>query len=101
MFKTISAGAFAALLALAAGSPAQAFSRQGSVSGPRGTATLHAEGGCSAGTCTRSITRTGPDGATLSRSGTASCADGHCTGSRTTTGPRGHSVTRSGTFQRY
>lgn len=101
MFKTVSASVFSALLLLAATSPANAFSRQGTVSGPYGSANVHAQGSCAGGTCSRSITRTGPQGATTSRSGAVSCADGRCTGSRTTTGPNGGAVSRSGSLARY
>jgi len=101
MFQSVSALVLASLLALSAAGEASAFSRQGTVTGPRGTASVHAQAGCAAGTCSRSITRTGPSGATLSRKGVVTCTDGSCSGSRTTTGPRGNIVTRSGSIQRY
>jgi hypothetical protein len=49
---------------------------------------------------TRSGTVTGPNGNTVTRSGSGGCAGGVCTGTRTTTGPRGNSVTRSGVATR-
>lgn len=49
---------------------------------------------------TRSGTVTGPNGNSVTRSGSGGCAGGVCTGTRTTTGPRGNSVTRSGVATR-
>lgn len=100
MIKLLSAAAIATVLVSIAASDAQAWTRNGAVYGPRGISTFHAYGGCANGVCNRGITRTGPYGATMSRSGSASCSGGVCTGSRTTTGPRGNSVTRQGTITR-
>jgi hypothetical protein len=79
---------------------AHAWTRKGAVFGPRGISTVHAHGSCANGSCNRSITRTGPYGGTMSRTGSASCSGGVCNGSRTTTGPRGNTVTRQGTITR-
>lgn len=101
MFKTISAGLITTCVALSAAGEANAWSRYGTVSGPHGTAKVQAQGSCAGGSCTRAITRTGPYGETVSRSGSVACSGGYCTGSRTTTGPRGNTVNRSGSFHRY
>ena len=79
---------------------ASAWTRTGTVTGPRGTATITAAGGCAYGVCSRSVTRTGPYGRTVTRTGSASCVGGVCTASRVTTGPRGNTVYRYGTFYR-
>lgn len=47
-----------------------------------------------------SVTRTGPHGHSVTRSGAVGCAAGVCGVTRTTTGPRGNSVTRSGVVRR-
>ena len=43
--------------------------------------------------CSGSVTTTGPQGNTVTRSGNASCADGACTRARSVTGPQGETVT--------
>ncbi|MBP2561324.1 hypothetical protein J2T08_002240 [Neorhizobium galegae] len=101
MTKTLAACLLASTFALLSVGQANAWTRDGSVSGPRGTASVHANGNCASGSCSRSVTRTGPNGYSMSRNGSASCDGGTCTGSRTTTGPRGNTVTRSGSFHRY
>ena len=97
-FLMLAAGA--AVLILASVADANAWIRSGSVSGWRGTGSVSASGSCAGGSCSRSITRTGPYGYSMSRQGSASCAGGMCSGTRTTTGPRGNSVTRQRTFYR-
>jgi hypothetical protein len=92
--------ALAAVLSFAAATDANAWSRNGSVTGPRGTATIQGSGSCSGGTCARGVTRTGPYGYSVSRQDTASCANGTCTGSRTTTGPHGNTIYRQGSVSR-
>lgn len=80
---------------------ANAWSRNGTVYGPRGTASVSAQGSCAGGTCQRSISRTGVYGNTVSRSGSVSCnGAGTCSGNRVTTGPYGGTVTRHGTVSR-
>lgn len=101
MLKMMSAAAVTLCMVLATTGQANAFSRHGTVYGPHGTASVHAQGSCAGNACARSITRTGPQGATVSRNGAVSCGNGACTGSRTTTGPNGGSVSRSGSIQRY
>ena len=45
-------------------------------------------------------TVTGPQGQTMTRSGSASCADGSCTRSGSVTGPQGQTATRNRTASR-
>ena len=100
MKSLMTMSAIAAVLSFAAAADANAWSRNGSITGPRGTATVTGSGTCANGSCSRSVTRTGPYGYSVSRQGTASCANGTCTGSRTTTGPRGNTVYRQGSISR-
>lgn len=48
---------------------------------------------CATYGCSGTVTRTGPYGNTVTRSGGASCADGNCTRSGSVTGPRGGTAT--------
>jgi hypothetical protein len=48
---------------------------------------------CATYGCAGSVTATGPQGNTYSRSGSASCGDGTCTRSRSVTGPNGDTAT--------
>lgn len=98
--KHLTLSALAALLSLAAAAEAHAWERSGSVTGPRGTVTVHGSGSCAGGSCSRQVTRTGPNGYSMSRQGSAACANGSCSGSRTTTGPRGNTVYRQGSISR-
>lgn len=66
----------------------------------RGPASVNASGSCAGGTCSRSVTRTGPYGNSVNRTGSATCGGGTCSGTRTTTGPYGRSFTRSGSISR-
>lgn len=100
MNKLIALSALAGLLTLAASTGASAWTRTGSVTGPKGSITTTVKGSCSGGTCTRDTTRTGTNGKTVTTSGTASCSGGSCTGTRTTTGPNGKSTTRTGTISK-
>lgn len=99
MTRIIAASTLAAVLALAA-ADANAWERNRSVNGPRGTASQSVTGSCANSACTRSATGTGPLGRTATRQGQASCADGTCSGSRTSTGPNGGTVTRQGSVSR-
>ncbi|MBR0812593.1 MULTISPECIES: hypothetical protein [Bradyrhizobium] len=58
--------------AVAAAADANAWTRSGTASGPRGTSTVTASGACANGSCTRNVTRTGPAGRTYTRTGTIS-----------------------------
>lgn len=100
MIKHLALPALAILLSVAAAADAHAWERSGSVTGARGTATVHGSGSCAGGACSRQITRTGPTGYSMSRQGSVACAGGSCTGSRTTTGPRGNMVYRQGSISR-
>ncbi|MEL6225511.1 MAG: hypothetical protein AAFR01_00645 [Pseudomonadota bacterium] len=48
---------------------------------------------CATYGCSGSVTTTGPQGNSVTRSGSASCADGTCTHSRSVTGPQGETAT--------
>lgn len=69
MMKTIAAAVLGGAFALTAVAEANAWSRDRSVSGTNGTASMHASGGCSGGVCSRDVTRTGPNGNTVTRQG--------------------------------
>lgn len=100
MKKLMTMSALAAVLSMAAVADANAWSRNGTITSWRGTATVSGSGACEDGTCSRQITRTGPYGNSMSREGSVTCAGGTCSGSRTTTGPRGNTVIREGTVSR-
>lgn len=103
MRKTLTFGFMTGVLVLAWVAEANAFTRNGSVTGPNGgTASVSGSGGCSGGTCSRTVKRTGPYGGTASRSGSASCNSGtaSCSGTRTTTGPKGGTIVRNGSISR-
>jgi len=93
--------ALAIVFALALAADASAFSRSGTTSGPRGVSSVNSSAGCSGGTCSRNVARTGPAGNSYNRSGSASCSGGTCSGSATSTGPRGNSWNRQGSVSRY
>lgn len=96
--KTLSLVTLAGLSFVLAGVvDAQAFSRQSSWSGPRGTGSASVGGGCSNGTCSRSAVRTGAYGRSVSHSGSVThTGPGQYGYSRSTTGPNGNTRTRSG-----
>ena len=48
---------------------------------------------CATYGCSGTVTTTGPQGNSFTRSRNASCADGTCTGSRSVTGPQGETAT--------
>lgn len=100
MTKLLTISGLAALVFLTAAADANAWTRSGSATGWRGTASVQGSGNCANGSCSRSITRTGPYGYSMKRQGSASCAGGVCTGSRVTTGPRGNTVYRQGSVSR-
>ncbi|KQZ01197.1 hypothetical protein ASD45_10290 [Pseudolabrys sp. Root1462] len=92
----------AAALVVGGSSAASAWTRSGTVTTPRGTYYGSASGGCAGGTCSRSASITGPNGRTVSRSGSITRTAPHSYSySRTTTGPQGRSVTRAGTVHVY
>ena len=101
MHKLLSVSALAAVLTIAAAASANAWTRYGTIYGPRGVSTVQGSGSCAGGTCSRSVTRTGPYGYSYNRSGSVTCGGGTCSGSRTTTGPYGGTITRQGSVSRY
>jgi hypothetical protein len=72
MTKLLLTSACIGALSIAAIADANAWTRSGSATGPRGTSSVSVTGGCANGTCTRSVTRTGPAGNTYTRQGTIS-----------------------------
>jgi hypothetical protein len=99
--KTIlAASSLVVALSFAAAADAHAWTRTATVTGPRGTSTVTASGACAYGVCSRQITRTGPNGYSVSRQGWARCAGGVCRTASVTTGPRGRTVYRSGVIYR-
>jgi hypothetical protein len=102
MKLVLASASLAAVMGLASVSEADAWARSGRFTTRRGTFYGSATGGCGGGTCSRSVSVTGPNGGTVSRTGSITRV-GHSTYdySRTTTGPNGNSVTRSGTVVAY
>ncbi len=100
MKKLISLSLTAVILSGTMAANANAWTRDSHYWGPRGQSSVHASGSCGGQSCSRSVTKIGPYGQSVSRNGSASCSDGTCSGTRTTTGPYGNSVTRSGTISR-
>ncbi|HWK96182.1 MAG TPA: hypothetical protein VNR39_12245 [Pseudolabrys sp.] len=95
-------GIVAATFVAAAVTEANAWTRNGSVTTARGTYTAHASGSCAGGTCTRTRSVTGPNGKTVTQSGSATRTGPHrYRYTQTTTGPNGGSVTRSGRVVSY
>jgi len=95
-------GIVAATLGLAAVTEANAWTRSGSVTTARGTYTGQASGTCAGGTCTRTRSVTGPNGKTVTQSGSATRTGPYrYRYTQTTTGPNGGSVTRSGRVVSY
>jgi hypothetical protein len=92
----------AAIASLAMVSEASAWSRNRSVSSAQGTAHFSASGSCAGGSCSRSATRTGPRGNSLSATSSATCssASQSCSRSKTYTGSNGGSATVQGSVSR-
>lgn len=95
MLKLFAVTAVVATLSLAS-ADANAWTREGSITGPRGTYTVQGSGSCFDGVCRRRVTRTGPNGQSWTTRGAARCAYGVCRGRSVTTGPYGHSFHRWG-----
>ena len=94
-FSMVSIAAVALIFAGVA--DANAFQRSGTTSGARGTSSYSANAGCSGGTCSRTMTRTGPQGGTMTNSGSVTkTGPGQYSYSGSTTGPNGQTRTRSG-----
>lgn len=100
MKKILTMSALTAVLSVAAVAVAEAGSRSGSFTGPRGTSTFSGSRSCAGGSCSSQGSVTGPYGGTASRQRTGSCAGGVCTGSGSVTGPRGGTVSHNGTVTR-
>ena len=66
MKKLIAMSTLAGALSIAAAADASAWTS----TGPRGTSSVQASGSCANGSCSRSVTRTGPAGNTYTRQGT-------------------------------
>jgi hypothetical protein len=79
---------------------ANAGSRSGSISGPRGTTTFSGSRSCAGGVCSSQGSVTGPYGGTVSHQGSSTCSGGTCSGSGTVTGPRGGTVSYNRTITR-
>jgi len=96
--KHVSMVSLAAVSLVFAGiADANAFQRSGTVSSARGTGSYSASAGCSGGTCSRSVTRTGAQGRTMTNSGSITkTGTGQYSYSGSTTGPNGQTRTRSG-----
>jgi hypothetical protein len=102
MRLVLAAASLAIVLAMTSVSEANAWVRNGSVTTSRGTYHGTASGGCAGGTCSRSVSVTGPYGGTVSRTGSITRVGPRTYDyTRTTIGPNGNSVTRSGTVVAY
>ena len=100
MRTLLTASALTAVITIASIADAMAWERKGSRVGPRGTSTFETSGNCDGGSCSRTVSRTGPRGYTTTRDGNASCSGGSCSGSRITTLPSGEMITREGSITR-
>ncbi len=72
MKKLFLTSAMIGALSLAAAADANAWTRNVSSTGPRGTSSATVTGSCANGSCSRNATRTGPAGNTYTRTGTVS-----------------------------
>jgi hypothetical protein len=66
------ASAMIGALSLATMADANAWTRNATGTGPRGTSSVSVTGSCANGSCSRNATRTGPAGNTYTRTGTIS-----------------------------
>ena len=96
--KNVSMVSIAAVSLLFAGiADANAFQRSGTVSSARGTGSFSASAGCSGGTCSRSVSRTGAQGRTMTKSGSVTkTGTGQYSYSGSAAGPNGQTRNRSG-----
>jgi hypothetical protein len=101
MKKLLMLSALAAVLSMAVTADANAWTRNRTVSGAAGTASLSVTGSCANGACNRQAVRTGPYGRTFTHQGTAACnsATQSCSGSATTTLPNGNIIYRQSSVQ--
>jgi hypothetical protein len=94
--------AFAGILFTADSAGAAGWSRNGSVSTPRGVYSRSVSGNCSPGHCARSASTTGPQGRTVTRTSGTNRRGPHIYGHwRTVAGPSGGSATRRGFVRAY
>ncbi|MGH6939256.1 hypothetical protein [Hypericibacter sp.] len=100
MRKLLAITAIAGAVTLGAAADADAWTRNSTVTGPRGTTTIQGSGSCANHSCSRNVVRTGPTGNVTTLQGSASCAGGSCAGTRTTSFPNGGTVTRQSTVSR-
>jgi hypothetical protein len=94
----LTAAAFSLALAGAA-SDASAWTSRGQVTTNRGTFNHQGSGSCSAGTCSRAGSTTGPNGKSVSTQGSITrVAPGDYTYNRSIAGANGRTITGSGTI---
>ena len=98
--KHVSMVSLAAVSLIFAGiADANAFQRYGTVSSARGTGSYSGSAGCANGTCSRSMTRTGAQGRTMTNSGSVTkTGAGQYSYSGSATGPNGQTRNRSGSL---
>jgi len=72
MKKLFLTSAVIGALSVLAVADANAWTRSGTSTGPRGTSSVNVTGSCANGSCSRNATRTGPAGNTYTRTGTVS-----------------------------
>lgn len=91
----------AAFLSFTAIADAAAWTRSGSITGPRGgTSSVQGSGACAYGGCSSQSTRTLPGGGVISRSSASNCGGGACTRNSRIVGPGGRAFQRTGTISR-
>ena len=81
MKKLLAISAIAGALFAAGVADANAGSRSGSISGPRGTTTFSGSRSCAGGVCSSQGSVTGPYGGTISHQGSSTCSGGTCSSS--------------------
>ena len=87
MKKLLAISAIAGAMFAAGVADANAGSRSGSISGPRGTTTFSGSRSCAGGVCSSQGSVTGPYGGTISHQGSSTCSGGTCSSSGVVTGP--------------
>ena len=96
--RTLIAATIAGLTLAGGAGEASAWTRDSTITTPRGTYDRSVTGFCANGSCTRFGTTVGPHGGTTHHAGTFTrIAPGFGTFSGTTVGPFGRTITRSGT----
>lgn len=99
---SMTTAALAGLLLAGSAADASAWTRQGTVTTPRGTYAVQGSGNCAGGSCNYNRTVRGPYGGTVTRSGTVvRTGPGQYNYQGSVTGPYGRTVTRSGTVVRH